>query len=375
MSMNTDKKILGVWHRPNSSGRETNLEELCRLLDEFCEAGVNTVFLESYFHGMAVFKNDLVGYRAKLSSFDYGEYPDYLTAFVEEADKRGIGVHAWVQDFYVGYKDEIPIVKAHPEWMLIDQSGEVRHQTEGQGFGGYLFLDPANKEVRDFLVSLYSEMIKKAPKLKGLNLDYIRYPISIFEEDTDTGYTDVTMRDFAEKCGLSLSEDNMREDLNRQIRENGLADRWTAHRAEYITSFVKQVCDMLCSEYPGKLISTAVFPEIQQTYQKKKQNIKAWLDAGYIDIVTPMVYFSEATDVYNAVKGLKDICGGTLCYTGLYTTYHKQTVPELQSHIEASERAGADGLVLFDSAKTFFENEVDYMSFLSVNYGESNKNK
>lgn len=373
--MNTDKKILGVWHRPNSSGRETNLEELCRLLDEFCEAGVNTVFLESYFHGMAVFKNDLVGYRAKLSSFDYGEYPDYLTAFVEEADKRGIGVHAWVQDFYVGYKDEIPIVKAHPEWMLIDQSGEVRHQTEGQGFGGYLFLDPANKEVRDFLVSLYSEMLKKAPKLKGLNLDYIRYPISIFEEDTDTGYTDVTMRDFAEKCGLSLSEDNMREDLNRQIRENGLADRWTAHRAEYITSFVKQVCDMLCSEYPGKLISTAVFPEIQQTYQKKKQNIKAWLDAGYIDIVTPMVYFSEATDVYNAVKGLKDICGGTLCYTGLYTTYHKQTVPELQSHIEASERAGADGIVLFDSAKTFFENEVDYMSFLSVNYGENNKNK
>ena len=58
--MNTYDNILGVWHRPNSSERETNLDELCTLLDEFKEAGINTVFLETYFHGMAVVKTDLI---------------------------------------------------------------------------------------------------------------------------------------------------------------------------------------------------------------------------------------------------------------------------------------------------------------------------
>ena len=45
----SNSKILGVWHRPNSSERETNLDELCQVLDEFKDAGINLVFLETFF--------------------------------------------------------------------------------------------------------------------------------------------------------------------------------------------------------------------------------------------------------------------------------------------------------------------------------------
>lgn len=82
-------------------------------------------------------------------------------------------------------------------------------------------------------------------------------------------------------------------------------------------------------------------------------------------MVTPMVYFYEADKVYSAVEGLKSKCCGARCYTGLYTTYHKQSIEELKDHIDASKRAGADGFVLFDSAKTFFETDVDYEHFLA----------
>ena len=372
---NIGNQTIGVWHRPNSSGRERNLEELCAVIDEFKASGVNIVFLETFYHGKTVLKTDKVPYSSKIKDFSYGDYSDYLTAFVTEADKRGIDVFAWVQDFYVGVDDEAVLVQSHPDWMLINQSGELRHTTEGHGFGGYLFLDPANKEVRDFLADFYDELLSRLPQIKGLNLDYIRYPVSEYCEATDTGYTEITMKDFAEKCGISLNSENMREDLVAKLADENLYEKWVSYRADFITSFVKQVHDMLRDKYPGKLISTAVFPEIEQTYYKKKQNIREWMDNKYIDVVTPMVHFYDATEVYNAVKNLKSICGDAHCYTGLYTTYHNQTVEELAEHIAVSDKAGAEGFVLFDAAKTFFETTREYGKFLSETFGELSNSK
>ena len=375
--MNKDSKqialgngIVGVWHRPNSSERETNLDELKMVLDEFKDAGINLVFLETFYHGMVTYKTNLLTYHNKLEGFEYGEYPDYLSAFVSEAEKRGISVFAWVQDFYIGFRDYIDLVNKHPDWLLINQSGEIRHMTEGQGFGGYIFLDPANAQAREFLITLYDDILTKHPSIKGLNLDYIRYPISELDEGTDTGYTQVSMQAFAEKQGITLEKENTVEALNKKIKEDGLADEWIAHRAAYVTEFVEQVHSMVNTKHNGKLISTAVFAEIGQTYNLKKQNIKVWLENGYVDFVTPMVYFYEASQIFESVGKMKSICGDIECYTGLYTTYHKQTTDELAAHIDASDKAGANGFVLFDAAKTFFEATEDYRGFLNSTFGK-----
>ena len=60
-------------------------------------------------------------------------------------------------------------------------------------------------------------------------------------------------------------------------------------------------------------------------------------------------------------------CKNCFCYTGLYATYHNQSQEELLAQINASDVAGADGFVLFDSAKTFFQN--DYSDVLQSNFG------
>ena len=366
------KNVIGVWHRPNSGEREDTLEGLCGVLDEFQAAGINLVFLESFYHGKVVYRSELIPYSTRLGGFTYGDYPDYLSAFVAEAKKRNIDVHAWVQDFYIGVDEDAELVKKYSDWLLVNQHGGIRHTTEGHGFGGYLFFDPSRDEVRDFLKRAYDELLTKIPDLKGLNLDYIRYPVSDFNENTDTGYTEHSMLGFAKRCGLSLGSDNMREELNSLIREKGLLDEWIAYRAEFISDFVKSIRDMLNDKHPGKLISTAVFPEVNQSYMLKKQNIKLWLDSNYINMATPMVHFYEADKVYEAVKNLKSMCGDISCYTGLYTTYHNQTLTELADHIKASADGGAEGFVLFDSAKTFYEATVDYLGFLSERYGNSN---
>ena len=369
--MNRNAKIVGVWHRPNVSGKETDLASLCAVLDQFRTAGINTVFLETFYHGKTVFKTDKVRYNDTVAAFEYGDYPDYATAFVLEAEKRGIGVHAWVQDFYVGVDESTPLISDHQNWLLVNQSGSIRHTTEGQGFGGYIFLDPANPEVSAFLIDLYDELLTRLPAIRGLNLDYIRYPVSAIEENTDTGYTAIAMQAFADKYGLEIKDERARACFHAQIVAKGLSDAWIFHRSEYITAFVHQVRKMVKEKHPGKLISTAVFPDVEQTYQLKKQNFKVWIDSGCIDIVTPMVYFYEASQISDSVKRLKAMCGDACCCTGLYTTYHNQSTQTLAEHVAASNGAGADGVVFFDSAKTFFQASEDYMGYLTEAFGKN----
>ena len=360
---NGQPMLRGIWHRP-SAEREDSISGICAVLDEFCSSGINTVFLEVFYHGVTFFKNDKVPYKPEFSDFDYGEYPDYLSAIVGEATKRDIKIHAWVQNFYVGVKDEAEFVVKHSDWLLKNQHGKTRHTTEGVGFGGYIFLDPANGEVKDFLIEFYTEILHKFPEIAGLNLDYIRYPVSVFEEDSDTGYTEICMSEFAAKQGLPRDMIASEAVFNTAIKENGLLDQWIAHRAEYITAFVNRVSDMMKKNYPEKLLSTAVFPNLEETYNKKKQNVRVWLEAGWPDMVTPMVYPYETEAVLNMVRLMKEMSHGIPCSAGLYTTYHKQEPEMLEEHIEAGFEGGSWGFVLFDSTKTFVENDHDYKSVL-----------
>lgn len=354
----------GVWHRPNVSGKETTLQGLCEVLDTFADAGINMVFLETFYHGMTVFKTNRVQYYKGFEQFQYGDYPDYLTAFASEAEKRGIEVHAWVQDFYIGVSDENNFVRYYPDWLLTAQNGSYR-QTEGKESGGYIFLDPANAEVRQFLVDFYDELLTKVPQVKGLNLDYIRYPVSSVGDDT--GFTATAMQQFSSRYGLNLPQNCTINQFISLLNSNNLQNDWTKFRAEIVTGFVQQVFDMVNEKHPTAMLSTAIFPDFQVTYNTKKQDISTWLENDFIDIVTPMVYYYEASQVQSAVSDMMEKCKNCFCYTGLYATYHNQSQEELLAQINASDVAGADGFVLFDSAKTFFQN--DYSDVLQSNFG------
>ncbi len=363
----------GVWHRPNSSGRETNLAGLCSVLDQMAMAGINMVFLETFYHGMTVFKTNLVPYYTGFEKYDYGEYPDYLTAFAAEAKKRGIEVHAWVESFYIGVKEDTPLVKYFPDWLLINESGKIRHTTEGADLGGYIFLDPANADAREYLLKFYDELLTKVPDVCGLNLDYIRYPVSDFYSGTDTGYTDVSMSGFAKKHGLTINESNKYQDFKAQIRERSLVGEWTDYRAAQVTAFVSEVSEMVNKKHRDSIISVAVHPDINNAYNQKKQDFITWVEKGYIDVVTPMVYYYSASQISSALSEMLPKFDGVYCYSGLYTTYHNQSTDELEAHINASDNAGADGFVLFESVKTFFTPKYDYSGFLFDTFGQGAK--
>lgn len=333
----------GVWHRPNITGTETNLAGIRAVLDIFQETGINLVFLETFYHGMTVFKSSYIEYYKGFEAFDYSPYPDYLSAFVAEAEKRGIEVHAWVEDFYIGV-NENHFTRHLPEWLMLTKDGGIR-QTEGTEYGGYLFLDPANPQVRQYLLNFYDEILTKFPQIAGLNLDYIRYPIS--SQGDDTGFTDAAMNGFAAKEGITFPENATREQKAAIVSAN--YGQWVNYRAEQVTTFVGQVYEMVKTEHRGVLLSTAVFPEQGKSFGDKKQDFNTWLSRGYLDIITPMAYYDDIGTLKQALEAMLPGLSECYCYAGISPTYHNLSNSTVLKQMATTLEAGADGFVHFGS--------------------------
>lgn len=343
---------VGIWHRPNVLGNETTLEGIINTLDIFKRCGINIVYLETVYHGMAIYKSKFLPYYTGFEFFDYGEYKDYLSAFTSEAEKRGIEVHAWVEDFYIGI-EKGDLFKNHPDWILLDAKGS-KEQKEGSG---YYFLDPANPEVTNFLINVYYELLSKYPKVKGLNLDYIRYPVSSRSEDT--GFTEYAMEDFLNSIHYDLnSELSLLDNFKKAISNN--YSLWTAYRADKVTQFVKDVKNMTLG-FENIILSTAIFPNMSESYETKKQDFTLWMKNNYIDVVTPMAYYDNTSTLVSHLKSMVNEAGDVYCYTGVSCIYHNLSNSLVNEQINKCLEL-TDGFVIFGSQRLL--NNENYISLL-----------
>lgn len=355
-----------VWHRPT----ERTLSAIKASIQTYKDCGVNLVFAESFYGGMSLFKSDLVPYHVDFEGCNYEEYPDYLTAFVAEAEKEGIEVHAWVEDFYVGLSETQGIVKNHKNWILYNDDDTVLQRNEG---GPYIFIDPANADVQNLLINFYKELITKVPNIKGLNLDYIRYPVSSREEDV--GFTLAAMNEFAEQQGITLSG-TTREELSKSLQSkmkpyanggNALYKAWNEYRQNKVTSFVERVYKEVKGD-SELLISTAVFPSIEESLDQKKQDWRTWLKNAWVDIATPMAYYDNDTDILQYVRDMITATGGaSYNYAGLASSFRGLPAYKNASQIQASYLAGANGYVIFCSTQILGHEDVQTVLKSGVN--------
>lgn len=352
-----------TWHRPS----ENSYSAIESTMKTFRDCGMNLIFVESFYHGYTIYKSDDVEFpyyptlAKSYTDTDSGiVYDDYLSAFLACAEKYGIEVHAWVENFYVGVNGNTDVLLNHPDWIMYNDDGSIAQRKEG---GAYIFIDPANPEVQDALINLYKDMFEKNPTLRGLNLDYIRYPVS--NRSQDTGYTIPAMMGFYESLGMEFNESQLADRTKMHNKFRQLFDKdylfggeteatnnynlWVKYRTDIITDFVERVKD----EVKGGtdiVLSTAVFANISESLNSKKADWKSWFNNGWIDIATPMAYYSTASAVQTNVKSMISV-GGNKClyYTGLASSYSGYPAYQNKEFIEASYNAGAQGYVIFAS--------------------------
>lgn len=342
--------IHASWTRPT----EKSAGEVGQTLDLLKKAGINTVFLETFFHGYPIFPSKTFeGYGLANNQYPKFKGIDLLQTYLEEAHKRGMQVHVWFQDFYVGTRAleaPGPILSKYPQWANVQYSaiGNVGPTPSTLETGGY-FMDPANPEARQFLLRLIEEVVTRYP-VDGFQFDYIRYPAS-FPPDrfsylkTTWGYTPSAREAFRAQTGIDPI------DLNPVSPE---WEAWNQYKTDQVTRFIEEGSRMIRRVNPKVIISADIFPRHQDAVTQKHQDWPTWVDRGYLDFVAPMTLTSSVkvvdTDMRAVVDRINQSGKPVPVVAGVFSPFNNNTAEVLLAQIAAAKASGSSGFALFDTA-------------------------
>ncbi|MCI8459609.1 MAG: family 10 glycosylhydrolase [Clostridia bacterium] len=392
---------IAAWHRPVAA-REKTTEAIRETLQLFRSVNMNTVYVETFWNGYSMSDNSkYVDYHIDFANNTYDGYKDYLDAFIGEAHKLGMEVHAWVEDFFVGYEgykesnvltgkkpnsDEQLVFKAERDkWVIRDYQNNEYTQFEG---GKYKFIDPSNPEVRKFLIDYYTELFTEYD-LDGINLDYIRYPVQNFygydknnpDVPFDHGYSEFSAAKFLKEQGVADKNCTLSY-LKRQLSKKTSFDAektakaWSEFKIRQINEFVAEVktaVDALEAHRAQAaegtysenniIISTSVFPDTD-VKEKKSQDWFSWVQNGLIEVTTPMAYYTNANTVEQRILSMVNRIGGvSFNYGGIAPYFMGLSAYDEVKQALSALRGGAFGTVIFDS-KTIMNSALarEYLS-------------
>ena len=335
----------GVWIRPTYH----SMDEIVSVLDRIADAGINNIFIETYYHGQTIFPSrTMEEYGFIKQNPEYAGF-DPLRIWITEAHRRGIKVHIWFESFYVGNKppETNPkyILAVKPEWANYQKrnadSETIPYSVSEHN--GY-FIDPANPEVQAFLYNLIDEIILRY-RPDGINLDYIRYPQSLAPnysnyDQSNWGYTKFAREEFEKMYGVDPIELTTSDPLWYQ---------WKMYRAGKITDFVKRIGRL--AKMNDIKITAVIFPNIQMAYDTKLQDWKNWSMNNYIDGFTPLLLTCDDKTAMNLMGNvLRNKSANTKLYAGLFVTFMNGSNADLIKQIHAARRYDVNGLIIFDYA-------------------------
>lgn len=340
-----DGELRGVWIRPTFKTKE----QICKVLDSLAQTGINTIFIETYYHGMTIFPSTTMESRGFVKvNPEYANF-DALEFWMHEAHKRDIKVHIWFETFYIGNKNPASnpknIVSINPSWANVtkreyDQNKPTPSIAEHNGY----FLDPANPEVQNYLLELLTEIIKNY-KPDGINLDYIRYPQSIASKYAGSdmsswGYTNFARKEFRMIYGIDPV------DLTQFEPQ---WESWNEYRRGKVTEFVRKA-SKLCRA--NKIDITAViFPNRQAALDMKQQDWKRWSVNNYVDGLTPIFLTCDPMTASGLMKEvLFNKSPQTKLYAGLFITFMNGAEADLIKQINELRTLSLDGFSIFDYA-------------------------
>ena len=146
--------------------------DIARVMDNCKVAGFNTVLFQVRGNGTAFYRSRIEPWADELGGRDPGFDP--LAIAIEEAHRRGLSLHAWV-NVIPGWRGDTPPTNprqrynAHADWFWRDAAGRR------QPLGWYVSLNPCYPKVRRYLTAVMQEIVANYP-VDGLHLDYIRFP-------------------------------------------------------------------------------------------------------------------------------------------------------------------------------------------------------
>lgn len=197
-------------------------------------------------------------------------YYDPLAFMITETHKRGMEFHAWCNpyraEFTIGSSSIAAshVTRVHPEWFLT--------------YGGKRYFDPGNKEVQWYVTQVMRDLVRRYD-IDAIHLDDYFYPYRIAGKEfgDDTTYA---------RYGNGLN----RNDWRRSNVDSVIVSLSRAIKEE------KKFCKFGISPFgvwrnSDKDPEGSVTKAGQTNYDDLYADILLWLKKGWIDYVTPQLYW------------------------------------------------------------------------------------
>ena len=346
------------WPRRYQYNSESQKAEFIRQLDMHQRNGMNAVMVQVRPSADALYASPYEPWSQWLTGTQ-GKAPwpyyDPLKFGIEEAHKRGFEYHAWVNPYRANFsigKASIAanhITKQHPEWFL--------------KYGTTLYFDPGNQEAQAWVVNVVKDIVERYD-VDAIHMDDYFYPYRIAgKEFPDTASY--------RKYGAGMSKDDWRRsNTDSIIRKLTAAIHDTKPWVKFgISPF--GVWRNQKDDPDGSPTQAGV-----TNYDDLYADILLWLEEGWIDYVTPQVYweFSHSHAPFEPiVKWWNEHTYGRHCYIGLGiyragTNWAWRDRTQLPRQIDSTRALeNLQGQAYFSST-TFDKNPYGWNDLLRTNY-------
>jgi uncharacterized lipoprotein YddW (UPF0748 family) len=231
---------------------------------------------------------------------------DPLAHLVRAGAAVGVRVHAWGNVFFVWSSPEgaLPVapehlVRRHPEWLLRPGGVKYLDPVGGSDWEG-IYTDPTNAAAREHTLAVFTDIVSRY-RVEGFHYDYVRYPQVTYAKSPED------------------------------------------HAA--ITALVAEGAKRLRTARPGLVISAAVFPDPDFARDRVLQRWPDWARSGLIDLVCPMAYRRETSEVARLLTKARAAAPKTRMWGGLMAYAGERAL--LREQVHAAEDAGCEGVILF----------------------------
>ena len=234
---------------PHSRSAETQKKELTEILDKLQDANINTVLFQTRIRGTVAYPSAMEPWDGCFTGTP-GRSPDYdpLAFAIDECHKRGMEIQAWIVTIPIGRWNSLgckTLRKKYPGMIM-------RKNNEG-------FIDPSNPLSATYITNICKEITNNYD-IDGIHLDYIRYPENLLSKraDKETAKRNIT---------------KIVSTVSKEIKK--------------IKPWVKLSCATIgkYSDLPRRASHG------WNALNRVNQDAQAWMRAGYVDQLYPMIYF------------------------------------------------------------------------------------
>jgi len=253
-------------------------DSVIKLLDLQQQAGINAIYFQVRNECDAVYQSSIEPWSASVTGTQ-GVAPaagfDPLQFMIDECRKRGIEIHAWFNPYRavnnyssIGSYANSHVANQHPEWLLAQ--------------GSLRILNPGIPAVRDYVLSVVMDVLRRYD-VDGIHYDDYFYPYPGAGGTSSRFNDNATFATYAR--GFTNQNDWRRDNINIFIQRSYDSIKaikpWVKFGVSPFGIWQNQRNDAAGSATTGL-----------QSYSDVYADTKKWLQQGWVDYVTPQIYWS-----------------------------------------------------------------------------------